>query len=80
MRRVLADARSAWVVDDADLDTLPASACQEVPVGLELQPPKRILWVSTAALPALPSRRELAVRLSAELLAARNLVLVRHGE
>jgi hypothetical protein len=80
LRRVLADAESAWAVSDADADALCAVPLRPLAVGEALQPPKRMFWVASARLEKLGSRRELAVRLSGELLATPNLVLVRHGE
>ncbi|MBN1610588.1 MAG: hypothetical protein JW940_28415 [Polyangiaceae bacterium] len=79
LRRVLADAQSAWAVDDADAQALLANGAEPIAVGQELEPRKRIFWVPSTRLENLASRRELSVRLSSELLATPNLVLVRYG-
>jgi hypothetical protein len=79
LRRVLVDAQSAWAVDDADADALLANGAQPLAVGHELEPPRRVFWVPSAGLESLASRRELPVRLSSELLATPNVVLIRHG-
>ena len=76
LRRALVDAAEAWVIDDRDADRLAVLGRVELPVGGELNPPKRIFFVTEHELAAAPSRRSITVRMSAELLQARNLALI----
>ena len=76
LRRSLADAAEAWEIDDRDADRLATLGHAELPVGVELHPPKRIFFVTPHELAALPSRRRIPVRLGGKLLEARNLALV----
>jgi hypothetical protein len=78
LRRALVDAASAFSIDDADADRLAAEGFEEIPVGSEVHPPKRIFFVWPDRVVSLDSRHAVAVRLGADLLAARNLVLVPH--
>lgn len=75
-RRVLVDAAEAWVIDDRDARLLAARGRSEQPVGAELDPPKRIFFVSPQELAGVPSRRQVPVRLKGDLLQAPNLALV----
>ena len=75
-RRLLVDAAEAWVIDDHDACRLAALGRAEQPVGAELDPPKRIFFVSPQELAGVPSRRRIPLRLKGELLYARNLALV----
>jgi hypothetical protein len=77
LRRVLADARAVYVISGADADVLKAEGHRAEPVGAELAPPKTILFVGADRIPSLASARPIAVRLSAELLSAECLALVR---
>ena len=79
LRRVLVDAAEAWALDDSDTDRLAAGGMVELAVGTELNPPKRIFFVSPRELVAAPSRRRVPLRLTGELLAVRNLALVAFG-
>ena len=69
-RRLLVDAAEAWVIDDGDARRLAESG------RAELDPPKRIFFVSPQGLVGVSSRRQVPVRLKGELLQARNLALV----
>jgi hypothetical protein len=80
LRRVLVDAAQAWVIDECEADRLVGSGHIPLPVGNELVPPKRLFYMNAADLKGLSLHHQIAVRLSAELLQARSLVLVPHGE
>lgn len=75
-RRLLADAASAHEVARAVMDTLVQAGLHLEPVGLELDPPKRVGFVSASTLASLAEQREIPLRLGPELLAARELLLV----
>jgi hypothetical protein len=76
LRRLLALAREAYAVPRDEAERLIAEGLQPDPVGRELGPPKTILVVPPDRATRIASARPLAVRLSAELLAAECLVLV----
>lgn len=77
LRRVLADASAAYAVSAEEARQLVAEGHSPEPVGEELAPPRLIIFVSAERARQLGSARPLAVRLSAELLAADCLVLAR---
>jgi hypothetical protein len=77
LRRVLAEARLAYAIPRAVAEQLVAEGHRVEPVGAELQPPKIIVFVDSERLASLPSRRELVVRLDAELLGTECLALRR---
>ncbi len=77
LRRLLADAASAWQVSPADSARLIDDGVAPDPVGLALEPPMTILVVAQARLDALPSSTPVVLRLGADLLRSRHLVLVR---
>ena len=79
LRRVLVDASEAWALDEHDTGRLAAGAMVELAVGTELNPPKRIFFVSPEKLIEAPSRRRIPLRLTGELLAVRNVALVAFG-
>ncbi len=76
LRRLLALAAEAYAVPREEGDRLIAEGCRPDPVGWELAPPRLILVVPPGRAEQIPSARRLAVRLTAELLAAECLVLV----
>jgi hypothetical protein len=76
-RRLLVDARDAYHISEDEADLLLAEGLPLEPVGLEVDPPKRIFFVTSSRARRLGSARLLAVRLDAELLAAPCLALVR---
>jgi hypothetical protein len=77
LRRLLADAEHAYVISDESLEKLLASGGAHVePVGLRLDPPKKLLFVTAHQLALLPDYREIPVNLGADFLAARNVALV----
>lgn len=77
--RVLVEAAEAWAISDEDAAALAAEGIAAEPAGLEVEPPLALRFVPAERLAGLASRRPLDVRLSAELLSARNVALVRFG-
>ena len=75
-RRVLADAAEAYQVPPAVMDELVATGVRCEPVGMELEPPRRIVFLSRERTQQLPGRQRVALQLGPALLAARDLVLV----
>ena len=76
LRALLADSARVCVISDADADALEASGERPAAAAGELAPQRRWYVIPAARLESLASRREITVRLSAELLAAPNLALV----
>lgn len=76
LRRLLAGSARVFSVSDADMQALLAEPRQPHPAGLELHPQRFIVAVAPEELSSLPSAREHRVALGAELLAARNWVVV----
>ena len=64
------------MIDDRDADRLGALGRAALPVGAELQPPKRIFFVTAEELTGAPSRRRVPLRMAGEPLEARNLALI----
>lgn len=75
LRRVLADARAAYVIPCDAARMLIAEGRQAEPVGGELEPPKLIVFVHAERLARIPSARPVPLRLGGELLAAGCLAL-----
>lgn len=75
LRRVFVDAATAWVIDEAEADLLESGGRTPLPVGRELDPSKRLFFLTDKELHALSTRRQIPVRLGAELLQARSVVL-----
>ena len=80
LRRVLVDAAQAWVIDDPDADRLEGLGRPALPVGHQVDPPKRMFFVTPLELKAALSARRIPVQLGREFLAARNLALVSHAD
>ena len=78
LRRTLVDAAEVWVLDESGAELLERAGSKALAVGSELIPAKSMYVITRAQLEAIPNRRPIAVRLSAELLAARYLALVPH--
>jgi hypothetical protein len=78
LRRVLADAAQAWIIGEDDAGMLEKEGFSPEPVGREIEPPKRMFVLPASALGRIGQRKEIAVRLSADFLAARSLVLIPH--
>ena len=77
LRRVLADAREAYIIPEHVARRLVDAGHRTEPVGDELQPPKTIVFVPEATVAQLAGARRVPVRLGNELLAARGIALVR---
>jgi hypothetical protein len=77
LRRLLSDAREAWSLSAEDASRLITEGFGPEHVGLELEPPLTILVLPEDRLRTLASRRRVALRLGQELLAARQLAIVR---
>jgi len=80
LRRVLAQAERAFVVSAEDARQLISEGFGPAPVGGELHPKKTILVVPAERVQQLTSRKETPVRLSVQLLTAREIVLVPFAE
>ena len=76
LRRVLADAREAYVISADEASRLIAEGHRPEPVGRELAPPRVILVVPPERVARIASARPLAVHLNAEMLSAECLALV----
>lgn len=77
LRRLLADAGEAYALPREEAQALAAEGQRVEPVGQELDPPKLVLFADRARIARIAAARPLPLRLSAELLAAEALVLVR---
>lgn len=75
-RRALAEASEAYAVTRAEAENLVAEGHEPAPVGADLEPPKLLLFIPASRVAGLASARPLALRMSAELLAAECLALV----
>lgn len=75
LRSALAKARAAHVISAEDAERLMAEGHGLEPVGRELDPPKLIIVVPAERVARIASARPVAVRLSAEMLAAECLAL-----
>lgn len=72
----LAHAREAYAIDDATATELIAEGFNVDDRGGGLEPPRTIVWITTERASHLTGARPIALRLDAELLAARCLALV----
>jgi hypothetical protein len=79
LRDVLARADVAYVVSDEEAASLIAQGLTPEPVGLQLHPPKTLLFVTAQQAERIPGRREVVVRLGEELLAACTVLLIPFG-
>jgi len=79
LRRLLVDAEQAWIIDDSEADRLEAAGRLPHPVGRELSPVKRLFFIGEQELETIRVRRQIPVRMSVELLQARNIALVPLG-
>ena len=78
LRRVLVDAGQAFIISPEQADQLEAAGHLPLPVGQEIEPQKRMFFISAQRLSELSSARSIRVGLCAELLESRNLALVPH--
>lgn len=77
VRRVLADARACWEVSGETAEALQSEGWQPERAGLELAPPRRMIFLPEDRIEAIAERRPLRVGLTSELLAAPVVVMVR---
>lgn len=77
LRRLLAGSRQAFIAGDDAIERLVSRGFSSEAVGLQLEPPKRIVVVGAGDNDQIDGSREVPVRMSAEVLTASNLVLVR---
>lgn len=77
LRRVLADAESAFAIPCSEVKRLKEEGCRIEPVGAEIEPQKMILFVPTARLEQIAEKRRLRVTLDADFFAAPCVALSR---
>jgi hypothetical protein len=77
LRRLLADAQSAYTIPGSEAEQLLAEGFRPEAVGQELEPPKIVLFVPAERAALITGAREIPVRLEVALLEAPALVLVR---
>jgi hypothetical protein len=75
-RAALAHAREAYAIDDATAAALIAEGFNVDDRGGGLEPPRTIVWITAERASRFTGARPIALRLDAELLAARCLALV----
>lgn len=76
LRRVLADAERAFVIDAGDARQLAEEGYIPEPCGAEIAPPKTILFVDEKRLAGLASRRPVPVTLGPDLLTETAIALI----
>jgi len=76
LRRALAYADAAFAVSAQAAAELEAEGFLPLSEGANVEPPLRLIYAPRERVEAIADRRELAVRLSMELLAARTVALV----
>jgi hypothetical protein len=76
LRRLLASAKEAYVITEDEAARLVEEGVRPEAVGRELEPPRAIFVVSAERAREMTGRKEIAVTLGPELLAAERLVLV----
>jgi len=80
LRRVLADAKAAYIISDEDARRLLAEGYERVSCGQEIAPEKVMVFVDERRLDRVDSRRPIRVDLGPAFLAARAIALVRFDE
>ena len=76
LRRVLADARAAWVISDEDALQLVAEGYRPEACGGEVAPAKTVLFVDEPRLSRIETRRPIPVGLGPDFLAASAIALI----
>lgn len=76
LRRLLAEAASAWSISEDEARRLIEEGYEPAAVGDELEPPKTLLLIPGERLQAISDRSPVPLRLGPELLAERTLALV----
>jgi len=77
LRRVLADAESAFAIPCSEVTQLEEEGYRREPVGAEIEPQKVILFAPDARLEQIPEKRRIRVALDAEFFAAPCVALSR---
>ena len=77
LRRVLADAESAFAIGCSEVERLEKEGYRTEPVGAEIEPPKMLLFVPAARLEQIPQKHRLRIALDAEFFAAPCVALTR---
>jgi hypothetical protein len=77
LRRVLAEAQSAYVIPASEAERLLAEGFLPEAAGQELEPPKVVVFAPAERAASIRGAHEIPVRLDAALLEAQTLVLVR---
>ena len=77
IRRVLVDAKEAYVISAADTERLLMEGYKAEACGAQLAPEKTLIFVDPVRVKRLESRRPIPVRLSPEFLSATAVALVR---
>lgn len=77
LARVLADAAEGWAISEQGASALIAEGYKAEPIGRELEPEKWIFFVDPSRLLAMSDKRRVALQLTAPLLTARAIALVR---
>jgi hypothetical protein len=80
LRRVLADAKAAYVISDEDAGRLLAEGYERAACGGAVAPAKTIVFVDARRLDRVESRRPIPVDLGPAFLAASTIALVRFDE
>lgn len=80
LRRVLADAKAAYVISDEDAGRLLAEGYEPAACGREVAPAKTMVFVDQRRLDRVESRRRIPVDLGPAFLAASTIALVRFDE
>lgn len=80
LRRLLAEAKGAWRVPQAEAFRFMSEGYAAEPVGQELEPPLVLVFIPEERLLTIESRSPVGLRLGADLLRARFLALVRFPE
>ena len=76
LRRVLADARAAWVISDEDARQLVAEGYRPEACGGGIAPAKTLLFVDEPRLSKIETRRLITVGLGPDFLAAGAIALI----
>jgi hypothetical protein len=75
LRRVLTYAAVAYAIPDKEADRLLSEGFIPEPVGAELEPAKRIFSLPSERIESIIEKREIAIRLGPELMAAHTIAL-----
>lgn len=76
IRRVLADAKEAYVISGGDAERLIAEGYTPESCGAHLAPEKTLIFVDSMRLAQIESRRRIPVRLSPDFLLATAVALI----